>query len=287
MSSEIASEFSASLKTAGGDNWFKFKAEAANSTSFGDISDGIAIGHDTGSYNGTRYQWTQHYRNKNADGTFTTGSYAYTSDPFNTVITGSRLSEVWESRVYKYSSSFSASWDSDRGIMAGTLGYGLSEPKAVLWNTYKKFVVNGAFDRQRGKAHIYPRIGDVPRIPAERQDTEGTGFFNARYGGSKLSANGYNQDSPLTSDGSPVIEIFDSNPNQLIVTSPSVYGGSLTVPGITKFPGKGTQAFDKWGNPVSLLQANSPAVTNQTNKSNITVNPGAAVATKNNNNSYS
>ena len=287
MSADVVSEYSASLKTAGGDNWFALNAQSANPTSFGDLSDGITIGHDTGSYHGARYKWTQDYRNKNADGTFTTGSYVHTSDPLNTVVTGSRLSELWETRVYKYSSSFSASWDSDRGIMAGTLGYGLSEPKALLWNTYKKIVVNGEVDRQQGKAHIYPLIGDVPRVYAERQDTDFTGFFNARYGGSKLSANGYNQDSPQTSDGSPVIEIFDSNPNQLIVTSPSVYGGSLTVPGITKFPGKGQQGFDKFGNPVMLIQANSPAATLQGNKSNITNNPGGQASADTKNSSYS
>ena len=286
MSADFQSEFTASLLTCGGKNWFELNADPANVTTAGDLADGVSTGHQTGSYNGARYQWTQHYRNKNADGTFTVGSYQYTSDPFNTVITGSRLSEVWESRVYKYSSSFSRSWDDDRGIMAGTLGYGLSEPKAILWNASKAGVENGATDRQRGKAHIYPVIGDVPRVPAERQDTEGTGFFNSRYGGSKLVANGYNQDSPQTSNGTPVIELFDSNPNQLIVTSPSVYGGSLTVPGIKKFPGKG-QALDKFGNVVSLLNADSPAIKTQGNLStNIVKNNNVGGAAQDNNNSY-
>ena len=284
MSADYQSEYSASLLCAGGENWFELKADSANSASFGDLSDGIAIGHLTGSYNGSRYRWSQHYRNKNADGTYTVGSYTHTSNPFNTVITGSRLSSIWETRVFKYSSSFSASWDSDRGIMQGTLGYGLSETKAAVWNVDKGSVKNGAFDRQRGKAHIYPVIGDVPTTPAERQDTEPAGFFNARYGGSKLSAGGYNQDSPQTADGTPVIELFDSNPNQLIVTSPSVYGGSLTVPGIKKFPGKG-QALDKFGNVVSLLKADSVAVKNQVNQSAIQAT-SANIAAPSNNNSY-
>ena len=130
------------------------------------------------------------------------------------------------------------------------------------------------------------KIGSVPLTAAERQDTQFTGYFNARYGGSKLSGNGYNQDSPLTSDGSPVIEIFDSNPNQLIVTSPSVYGGSLTVPGITKFPSKG-QALDKFGNPVSLLAAASPAATLQQDSSVLTVNPSVNNPAASNNSKYS
>ena len=272
MSSEFVSENTASLLTVGGENWWKLKSETANSSSFGELSDRAGLGEVggfTASYEGTRYQWTQHYRNKNADGTFTTGSYLHTSDPLNTVVTGSRLSEVWETRVYKYSSSFSASWDTDRGMMAGGLGYGLSEPKAKMWNQTYKLVENGQTNRQRGKAHIYPNIGAVPRTAAERQDTEFTGFFNARYGGSKLTGNNYNQDSPSTLDGGPVIELFDSNPNQLIVTSPSVFGGSLKVPGITKNPGKGSKFLDKFGNPVSPLNPKSPAVLNQQVASNL------------------
>ncbi len=287
MSSAVVSELSASLLTAGGENWFTLNGSTSNSSSFGALSDGISIGHDSGSYHGSRYKWTQNYRNKNADGTFTVGSYTHTSEPMNTVVTGSRLSEVWKTRLFKYSSSFSASWDSDRGIMQGTLGFGLSAPYADIWNINLGEVESGKFDRQRGKAHIYPLIGDVPTLPAERQDTIGSGFFNARYGGSKLIANGYNQDSPQTSDGSPVIELFDSNPNQLIVTSPSVYGGSLTVPGIKKFPGKG-QTLDKFGNVVSLLKADSVAVKNQAVTSAVTVNKGAGnQSAQSNNTSYS
>ena len=265
MSSEFVSEYSASLKTAGGENWFLIKADSANSSSHGQLDDTIIIG-NSASYTGARYNWTQHYRNKNADGTFTVGSYEYTSEPFNTVVTGSRLSQIWETRVFKYSSSYSASWDSDRGIMAGGLGYGLSEPMAIIWNANKGLVENGLFDRQRGKAHIYPRISAVPQIAAERQDTDPAGFFNARYAGCKLQGGQYNQDSPGTHDGSPVIEIFDSNPNQLIVTNPSVLGGSLMVPGIKKYPittKYGTQGWDNNGDPIMLINDKSAVVTNQ------------------------
>lgn len=287
MSSGVVSEFSASLLTAGGKNWFELNGVTSNSSSFGALSDGVTIGHQSGSYNGSRYIWAQSYRNKNADGTFTVGSYTHTSEPMNTVITGSRLSEIWKTRLFKYSSSFSASWDTDRGIMQGTLGYGLSAPYADVWNANQHLVEEGKFDRQRGKAHIYPVIGDVPITPAERQDTEATGFFNARYGGSKLIANGYNQDSPSTNDGAPVIELFDSNPNQLIVTQPSVWGGSLKVPGIKKFPGKG-QTLDKFGNVVSLLKNDSAAVKNQGATSAVTVNAGSGnQSAQSNNTSYS
>jgi len=288
MSSTFVSEHSASLLTTGGENWFRFNAAAANSSSHGQLDDTIILS-NSASYNGSRYQWTQHYRNKNADGTFTVGSYIHTSNPFNTVVTGSSLSQIWKTRLFKYSSSFSASWDSDRGIMAGTLGYGLNSTNADSWNSSLQSVENGKFDRQRGKAHIYPLIGDVPLTAAERQDTRFSGFDNARYNGSKLVAGGYNEDTPSTPDGSPVISLFDTNPNQLIVTSPSVYGGSLLVPGISKWNTKskyGTQGWDKFGNPVMLISKDGPQVTTQKANSGVKVTTGGNTQQASQGNAY-
>ena len=66
-----------------------------------------------------------------------------------------------------------------------------------------------------------------------------------------------------------------------------MYGGSLTVPGIKKFPGKG-QTLDKFGNVVSLLKADSVAVKNQAVTSAVTINKGAGnQSAQSNNTSYS
>ena len=51
---------------------------------------------------------------------------------------------------------------------------------------------------------------------------------NLKFNGCKVSSDSLTTNSPDTPDGLPVIEVFDADPNVLVVTSPSAQG-SLTI----------------------------------------------------------
>ena len=64
---------------------------------------------------------------------------------------------------------------------------------------------------------------------AEIQDFQPIAIDNLEFNGCKMTSPDFNIASPDTIDGGPVVEIIDSNPNQIIVQSAGS-GGTLSVP---------------------------------------------------------
>jgi len=62
---------------------------------------------------------------------------------------------------------------------------------------------------------------------AEHQDYMTYATNNLLYGGCKLIASDFNMPVITTVDGGPVIEITDTNPNQLIISTPSAGAGAI------------------------------------------------------------
>ena len=59
-------------------------------------------------------------------------------------------------------------------------------------------------------------------VPSDIIHNRGTGWQNARYAGSKLTAPGININTPTTVDGGPVVKITNVSPNQIIIRTGEV-----------------------------------------------------------------
>jgi len=69
---------------------------------------------------------------------------------------------------------------------------------------------------------------------AEHQDYKLNATNNILYGGCKLVGSDFNMPVTSTVDGGPVVEFTDTNPNQLVISSPSAGAGSIQAVNTTR-----------------------------------------------------
>ncbi len=132
------------------------------------------------------------------------------------VITGSRKSAVYESQDYFYSGSVSMSRHEqwlNTGAFRGPYEYSRDFRSPVWIPSNRRYGQNGQFGNHVGsyRSQAY----SSSRKPAETNIDASIGLHKASFVGTQLTALDFNKPTKATPDGGPVVEFFETNPNQL------------------------------------------------------------------------